>query len=154
MLSKTQIEEKVYKNSLNTCQYLGGYQTRNSIIQVKCLIHNLIFETKYENVARDNRAHHICPQCQQDDIEKKKEDNYLEVECAYCHKKFKRIKSKLERVKSGLYFCCREHKDLAQRLESGEIFKDMRPDHYGKTVIKDYRKTAFENYPHECAVCH
>jgi hypothetical protein len=22
------------------------------------------FETKYENVSRDNRKHHICPQCQ------------------------------------------------------------------------------------------
>ena len=67
MLSKEQLNNKVYQNSLNTCEYIDGYKTRASIIQVKCLIHNLVFETKYENVARDNRAHHICPKCQEED---------------------------------------------------------------------------------------
>lgn len=153
MLSKEQINQKVYQNSLNTCEYIDGYQTRISTIQVKCLKHNLIFETKYENVARDNRAHHICPQCQQEDIENKKKTNYIDLECAYCHKKFQDTKSRLNKSKSGLYFCCREHKDLAQRLESGDIFQSIRPEHYGKNIIKDYRKTAFNLYPHKCAFC-
>ena len=149
MLSKEQINDKVYKNSLNTCEYIGGYQTRTSIIQVKCLIHNLIFETKYENVARDNRAHHICPKCQDEDKSWAK----VEIECAYCHQKFKRTLSDLDKSKSGLYFCCREHKDLAQRLESGEAFQSIRPEHYSKDIVKDYRKTAFNEYPHKCALC-
>ena len=41
--------------------------------------------------------------------------------------------------------------DLAQKLESGEKFKSLRP-HYknGKYV---YRERAFNEYPHKCAVC-
>ena len=149
MLTKQQINDKVYNNSLHTCEYISGYENRNSIIKVKCLIHNLDFETRYENVARDNRAHHICPQCQIED----KQSDKVDVECSYCHKVFKKALSDLGKSRSGLYFCCREHKDLAQRLDSGDQFKNIRPSHYGKDNIMDYRKAAFENYEHKCHLC-
>ena len=152
-LSLEQIKEKVYKNSLQTCEYLGGYENGDSIIIVKCLKHNHQFTTRWENVRREGRAHHICPLCQQEDKENK--INKIEVECAYCHKIFMRYPSKLKNSKSGLYFCCREHKDAAQRLESGENFDIMRPDHYGQlTNSSEYRKMAFRNYPSECEICH
>lgn len=145
------IFEKVFNNSLNTCEYISGYKNKNSLITVKCLIHNNTFTTKYENVARDNRKHHICPQCQQEDRNKKYANVRTELTCAYCGKKFIRNKSH-QRAKSDLYFCSRECKDKAQSLQSGDNFKSLRPEHYG-SLFGDYRKLAFKNYPHKCAVC-
>lgn len=141
------IQEKVFQNSLQTCNYISGYKNASSVIKVKCFIHDYEFETKYENVRRDNRKHHICPLCQQED----KIASRIEIECAYCKKKIFRAPSKLENSKSGLYFCCREHKDKAQMLNTGNNFNDIRPEHYGNG--KNYRDKAFREYPNECSVC-
>ena len=151
-LSIEKIKEKVFKNSLNTCEYLKGYETSQSTIQVKCQKHQYVFQTKWENVRRDSRPHHICPLCQKEDIENRYDSNRAEVECAYCHKKFIKNNSSLKNSKSGLFFCCRQHKDLAQKIQSGDSFKKIRPEHYknGKTV---YRINAFREYPHKCSVC-
>ena len=145
------VKEKVYNNSLQTCEYLSGYETTQSIITIRCIKHDLVFDTKYENVRRDNRAHHICPKCQEEDQFAKRLEDRVEVECAYCGKKFLKSKSSLEKSKSGLYFCCREHKDLAQKLESGDKFETMRPEHYGSKLA--YRKNAFRAYETACAIC-
>lgn len=145
------INQRVYENSLKTCIYVSGYETAQSVIKVKCLKHNLEFETKYENVRRANRKHHICPECQKEDLAAEHSAK-VECECAYCGKKFLREPSKLEKSKSKLYFCCREHKDLAQKIESGEQFNVIRPDHFG-TTLKDYRATAFRHYEHKCELC-
>ena len=154
-LTDNQIQEKVFKNSLETCDYIKGYVNGTSTIIVKCRIHDYEFETKWENVRRDNRAHYICPLCQKNNMNKRYENDRTEVECAYCHKKFLKPNSKLENSKTGLYFCCREHKDLAQRIESGSDFEKMRPEHYGTTILDstDYRKKAFYVYEHKCEIC-
>ena len=146
------IEEKVFENSLQTCEYVSGYENAKSTITVHCKIHDLIFQTKWENVRRDNRKHYICPQCQKENRDKKYEENREEVVCAYCGKKFFLSKSKAEQSKSGLHFCCREHKDLAQRINSGKQFDAIRPEHYGE-ITSDYRTAAFRYYPHKCAIC-
>lgn len=147
------IKKNVYENSLQTCEYIEGYVNRNSIIKVHCNIHNIDFETKYENLARASRKHHVCPQCQLDDKQLKKDEKRIIMKCAYCGKEFERLESH-SISKSGLYFCCREHKDLAQKIDSGEQFYAIRPEHYGTMESKsEYRKNAFENYPHKCAIC-
>ena len=110
-MDRNKIAEKVYKNSLETCEYVGGYINATSNIRVRCIIHEEEFETKWDNIRRDNRAHHICPICKEEDKIERFQDNREEVECAYCGKHFYKPKSKLN-SKSGLYFCCREHKDL------------------------------------------
>lgn len=147
------IQEKVYENSLQTCEYVSGYQNIASVIKVKCIKHNYEFETKYENIRRDNRKHHICPICQQED----KKALTPKVQCAYCHKEFNLSKSKMQKSKSGLHFCCREHKDLAQRLESGAEFSKMRPIHYRQNTeqitINNYRLIALRHYSKQCSVC-
>lgn len=147
------VNQRVFENSLNTCEYVSGYETANSTIKVKCIVHDFEFETKYENVRRSTRKHHICPKCQEEDKENKYANSRQEVECAYCKKKVLKPLSKLDNSRSGLYFCCREHKDLAQRLESGQNFNEMRPDHYGKTEGKNYREKSFRAYEHKCAIC-
>jgi Zn ribbon nucleic-acid-binding protein len=150
-MDSNKIAEKVFKNSLETCEYIGGYANANSSIRVRCIIHDEEFETKWDNVRRDNRAHHICPQCKEEDKNNRFEDDRESVECAYCGEYFYKPKSKLN-SKSGLYFCCREHKDLSQRIESGEDFEALRPAHYG-LGLKNYRAVAFRAYEHKCACC-
>lgn len=152
------VKQKVYKNSLETCEYLDGFENTSSVIRVQCIKHGNVFKTKYENLRRDNRAHHVCPQCQEEDRLLAREKDATWVECAYCGKKFLKPNSKLNCSKSGLYFCCREHKDLAQSLESGEKFSEMRPEHYGKSGseygnISNYRIFALRHYPNSCAIC-
>lgn len=150
MVSNEVLQNKVFNNSLQTCDYVNGYENGKSIITVKCRKHQYEFQTSWENVRRDNRAHYICPICQQENRDK----NKIEVECAYCHKKIFKSPSKMEKSKSGLYFCCREHKDFAQRLSSGEQFNIMRPIHYSSLEdSKNYRQKAFLNYPHQCKLC-
>jgi len=73
------------------------------------------------------------------------------VKCSYCSIEFYINNSKKENSRSGLYFCCREHKDLAQRI--GGI-KAIQPDHYGE-INSNYRTIAFRVYnkPQKCERC-
>lgn len=147
-LSLEQIKENVYENSLHTCEYVSGYVNRSSVIKVRCLIHGNIFETAYENVARTSRAHHICPLCQQEDLNQ----NKVLCKCDYCGKEYYLRQSRVEKGK--FHFCCRECKDKAQRLSSGEQFEELRPAHYGQgSGVASYRDRAFQEYEHKCSVC-
>lgn len=69
--------------------------------------------------------------------------------CAYCNVSFYRQQSHKASSKSGLFFCCREHKDISQRI--GGI-KEIQPPHYGVELAK-YRKKALAFYPNECRKC-
>jgi hypothetical protein len=68
--------------------------------------------------------------------------------CAHCGIKFHKPPSKVANSKSGLVFCCRAHKDTAQRI--GGIAQIM-PKHYG--TDNAYRRRAFATYPHVCSDC-
>ena len=69
--------------------------------------------------------------------------------CDYCGKEFHKTPSK---IRSEFNFCCRECKDMAQRMSSGKKFDEMRPNHYD-TGEHNYRKHSFAKYEHKCAVC-
>ena len=52
-MNRNKIAEKVFKNSLETCEYIDGYTNANSIIKVKCIIHNKEFDTVlFTNILR------------------------------------------------------------------------------------------------------
>lgn len=51
----------------------------------------------------------------------------MKTTCAYCSEVFNIRPSKLKKSKSGLVFCCREHKDLSAR-KSSDI--PIKPKHY------------------------
>lgn len=71
--------------------------------------------------------------------------------CAWCKVSFSR-KGGNKTSKSGLVFCCREHKDVAQRVESG--IKAIQPPHYGTSPhLHDYRHYAMTNMPNACNRC-
>lgn len=66
--------------------------------------------------------------------------------CTHCEKSFERKLKGLKNSKSGLYFCTRKCKDIAQRL--GGI-KEIQPAHYG-TAPFDYRTIFTEFVCHRC----
>lgn len=68
--------------------------------------------------------------------------------CSWCDKEIYVTNGRKNRSKSGLHFCSVEHKNIAARLDG---MKEIHPNHYGTS--EHYRKIAFDNYPHECAVC-
>ena len=72
------------------------------------------------------------------------------VKCAHCDTDFYMNTSKQKNSKSGLYFCCREHKDLAQRI--GGI-KEIQPSHYDVVSENTYRRIAFAVKPKQCERC-
>ena len=83
--------------------------------------------------------------------QKNKSKKKPNVECAYCSKAFYKTPSSMKISKSGLFFCCRGHKDRSQRI--GGI-KEIMPPHYGNgSGVHTYRRLAFDNLPHECANC-
>lgn len=147
-----ELNKQIWENTLQTCEYVSGFENSQSTLTLRCVKHNHIFTTKYENVRRASRAHHVCPICKEEDkIQKRIANGAVMVNCAYCGKQFIKPASKV-RSKSELYFCCREHKDLAQRVESGEQFDSMRPNHY-KDGMYWYRQKALSHYEHQCAIC-
>lgn len=73
------------------------------------------------------------------------------VVCAYCSKPFYKRPSNFCNSKHEIYFCCREHKDLGQRIENGIV--EIHPPHYGSNNSINYRKIAFEHHPSICADC-
>lgn len=84
---------------------------------------------------------------------KPKKEKNANVFCAYCKKPFYKRPSTLVNSKSGLYFCCREHKDISQRIGGIE---EIQPDHYGtigNTHKARYRDIAFRDKEKECEIC-
>lgn len=71
------------------------------------------------------------------------------VKCSTCGIPFYKSPSKITKSKSSLYFCCREHKDQAQKI--GGI-KEIQPHHYG-TGHSRYREKAFKFLPNKCNRC-
>lgn len=74
----------------------------------------------------------------------------VEVECFYCGKIINKKPSQLKKSKSGLYFCCREHKDLAQKIENGN--EELWLPHYNNGLF-NYRENAIRNYGSSCEHC-
>lgn len=70
--------------------------------------------------------------------------------CSYCNTPFYHAPSKKRNSKSGLHFCCREHKDLAQRI--GGI-REIMPAHYGVSTSSNYRRKALRELSNSCARC-
>lgn len=82
---------------------------------------------------------------------KRKRTAKANVTCAYCDKEFYKNPSKQKNSKSGLFFCCREHKDLAQRI--GGI-KEIQPPHYDRGSHNTrYRTVALRILPSRCNRC-
>ena len=69
----------------------------------------------------------------------------LNATCALCGKSFRKSPSKLKE----LNFCCRSHKDKAQRLQH----RILEIPHYSDGAFVEYRKLALEHYGEVCQRC-
>lgn len=75
----------------------------------------------------------------------------IEYDCAQCGKKFISNKSRVLNSKSGLLFCSRVCKDVAQRI--GGI-NEIMPPHYGNGKgAHDYQTRAKSFYGNVCSEC-
>lgn len=75
--------------------------------------------------------------------------NSIFTTCAHCNTFIFKSKSKADKSKSGLLFCSRECKDLAQTYIS-----EIQPEHYGKgSGSASYREKAFRYYKNVCSMC-
>lgn len=101
------------------------------------------FEAQLREVNRGN-GKYCSKVCSNEGVKKKLLErsaliNIPNVECSYCKKMFYKNNSKKQNSRSNFHFCCREHKDLAQRIEFG--LKKIQPSHYGE-IMTDYRELA------------
>lgn len=143
--------EKIKEKYNGILSVVSQYIGRKHEVTVKCNKHNYTYTLLASRLLdkRTARVPLFCPQC--------KEEYYaprLKTICAYCGKPIDRSSARAKNSKSGLYFCCREHKNLSQRISSGAVFDVLRPEHYGVTESRNtYRKNAFAYYSNECANC-
>lgn len=104
-------------------------------------------ESKYRKQKRfegSTQEHYCSKTCYT-----KQNNNHVTLICAHCGIEFSRKASYVNNSKSGLYFCCREHKDIGQTY-----IKDIQPDHYGTGSGEySYRDKAFREYGKVCSRC-
>ena len=128
--------------------YQSKYKT------VNCLNCNKEFESDLRNFRRrktcKNQGMFCCLRCSAQHQGKQKILSRINnVSCSYCQKKFHMNSSEMKNSKSGLFFCCRKHKDLAQKISFG--LKEIHPSHYGGVDPKRYyRERIFEIKEPKC----
>lgn len=153
-ITKEEIQTKIFGHVGDKYTIVSEYTGIHNPLTVHCNEHDLDFIGVAGNFTKSDALRTICPQCKIEKHQARFEDNRTMVICSYCGKEFQKSNSSITKSKSGMYFCCREHKDLAARLESGELFADIRPDHYGHANGRSsYRAIAFRAYEHKCAIC-
>ena len=81
-----------------------------------------------------------CPECR-----RLSHGKVIDLICPICGKEFKRTASSLK-GKNNVYFCSKQCKDLAAKIDSGI---NIQPDFFKGS---NYRIRAFNFYPHHCAV--
>lgn len=138
---------------------VGEYRGIDKPLRLKCLEHNCEFDIpqaeRLYHIAEESKSKRTyrCPECSKLLIKPRRS---VQLECAYCGKKFERPFNWNRNNVTSLAFCCREHKDLAQRKASGvpELFEVQYRNHStAEDGTNDYRQLAFMNYPVKCAIC-
>lgn len=130
-MSQAEFEKRVASYTNNTVDVISSYVNKRTNVLIKCKTCGYEWSISPSTIMPNNVAQHSfsgCPECK-----------YQEVECSYCHKKFKRLKSQ---IKTENVFCSKE---------CGNRFKNE-----SVKILDDgtaYRRNAFNTYPHKCAIC-
>lgn len=106
---------KILEEKKMPCKYDGLSRTHLKCECSNCSKHFWRLKKEVDKKIKKNQKNIYCSQ--------KCRRSQIVVKCSYCNNNFYSKKSRLKKSKSGLYFCCREHKDLAQRIEHG--FKNI-----------------------------
>lgn len=116
-----------------------------------CLNCPTTFEARPIDVQRGH-AKFCSRSCFHSHMHKQRKPKPPNLTCAYCQAPFYRNATKRRKSKSGLFFCCKNHKDLASRLSFG--LTKIQPSHYGLgNGIYAYRRNAIEHYGAACQNC-
>jgi hypothetical protein len=116
-----------------------------------CLECNQEFEAHVREVKRGNGKFCTISCSTKFAAKERKKKVTTNCTCALCGVNFYLNTSKQKNSRSGLYFCCRKHKDEAQRI--GGI-KAIMPDHYGTgTGISTYRSKVLLINAAKCERC-
>ena len=137
-LSNEEVQSRLSKFFIENVKLVGEYKNRREPISLKCEECGYEWEAAPSSVLYEGR--HRCPNCKNNE---NKNGKY--VKCAYCGKEIYRTKSRLDKSETGLFYCSHEcgnrHKNLI-RENNGEWNNS-----------KNYRRKAFEAFPHKCMVC-
>ena len=105
-----------------------------------------IFMAQSREVKRGNAKY-----CSLSCLSSRPRKNEPNVSCAFCELPFYVTSTRLKNSKSGLFFCCRAHKDKAQRI--GGI-KAIMPKHYGTGQNRiRFRTLALQEHGEFCNRC-
>ena len=119
----------------NTVELITPYVNRRTKVTIQCKKCGHQWQISPSSIIPSQRQNYSfigCSECK-----------YEEVECSYCHKKFKRLKSQLEKDnKTGFIYCSRE---------CGNKHKNEQVTIWSNGT--GYRRNAFNKYEHKCAVC-
>ena len=132
-LTQEEFKQRLFNYTKGTVTLKSPYINRRTKVNIECNICGYIWEIAPASVMYDKKEYDFagCPKCK-----------YIETTCAFCGKKFERLKTQVEKSKSGLVFCSKE---------CGNKYKNEQVANYQNST--DYRRNAFLTYPHKCYVC-
>lgn len=134
-MSQEEFEKRIADYTKNTVDVISTYVNKHTKVTIKCKKCGYEWEISPLSIMPSNTTQHSFIGCQK--------CKYQEVECDYCHKKFNRLKSQLNKDnKTGKVFCSkvcsnRYKNERTLKLDDGAA----------------YRRNAFNTYKHECAIC-
>lgn len=123
--------ERVKKYTNDSVEVITPYINKRTKIEIKCRKCGYIWEVSPVSFMPSSiKSYNFigCPECK-----------YTELECDYCHKKFKRLKSA---ISENYNFCSKT---------CGNRFKNIEFTNWIDGC--DYRRNAFNAYPHKCKIC-
>lgn len=134
-LTQEEFCQRVKEYTNDTFEVIGEYKNKKTPVLIKCKKCGYEWNFSPTTLMPNNMRQSSfigCPECK-----------YEEVECNYCHKKFKRLKSRLQKDnKTGYVYCSKE---CGNRHKNEFVINTINSC--------DYRRNAFLIYPHKCAIC-
>ena len=139
-LSQEEFKKRVDDYTHNTVILITPYVNKRTKVIIECKQCHYQWTVSPQSFIPSEQKYNFkgCPQCLQQQL-------YQKVCCSYCGKEFIKLKTELNKSKTGYNYCSREcgnrHKNQI-RKENGE-WEDS----------QNYRLKAFEKYPHHCLCC-
>lgn len=141
-LTQEEVQKRIADTFVQTVSLISEYKNKRSDITLRCEECGYEWTTKAQGILYTSakQQRHQCPNC---NIVNSKNGKY--VRCSQCGKEIYRSKYQIKKNETGLFYCSREcgnrHKNLIRKI-NGEWNNS-----------KNYRRKAFETFPHKCMVC-
>ena len=133
-MTQKEFEERVKQYTKDTVKVISQYVNKKTKVRVKCKVCGYEWEVSPMSFMPSTTSKYNFNGCQN--------CKYEEVECTYCHKKIRKLKTEIQKNKSGYNYCSREcgnrHKNF--------LLTDTNDG-------TNYRRNAFLYYEHKCDIC-